>query len=588
MMLFFLKSLISVIALLAACVLLPQFSLGLLRVVLRGVGWVIRKRTQARREAILARVHADDEELLAKQPKPTSTSAPSAEDEDWEKVDTSSGDISGRASQNSQQSGNEEWTGIIGFFHPFCNAGGGGERVLWEAVRATQRRWPKAVCAIYTGDLNVTKAAMLERVQNRFNIKLHAPTVELLYLTTRKYVQSSMYPYMTLLGQSLGSLIVGYDAFTLLVPDIFVDTMGYAFTVAFCKLLFPSVPTGAYVHYPTISTDMLQSLDDKTGLKGVNAGAGTGHKGTLKRKYWLAFARLYGWVGSHIDVVMCNSSWTSAHIRTIWGPSRHNPLLSAQAIQYPDPVVVFPPTAVSDIQSTIPVTRETESTRTPTLLYIAQFRPEKNHPLILRSFARFLERHNKNTTKSTTTSSSEEPQLILIGTVRPSSPDETHIYNLRLLAHELRIRNNTTFLCDASWPTILSHLSTSSIGVNAMWNEHFGICVVEYQAAGLIAVVHDSGGPREDIVVDLPPPNDSENTLALPGTTENGGSGATGFRATSEEEFAEAFEKALALTPEERVSMRLRAQRSALRFTEEEFSRKWVGEIGKLVGMVSV
>ncbi|KAL4921572.1 hypothetical protein BDW62DRAFT_208173 [Aspergillus aurantiobrunneus] len=585
MMLFLLKFLISVIALLAACVLLPQFSLGLFRFVLRGLGWVIRKRTQARREAILARVRADELDLLTKKPKATSISATTAEDEDWEKVDTSSsGDNSGSASQNSQQLGSEEWAGVIGFFHPFCNAGGGGERVLWEAVRATQRRWPKAVCAIYTGDLDVTKAAMLERVQTRFNIQLHAPTVELLYLTTRKYVQSSMYPYMTLLGQSLGSLIVGYDAFTLLVPDIFVDTMGYAFAVAFCKLLFPSVPTGAYVHYPTISTDMLQSLDDKTGLKGVNAGAGTGLKGTLKRKYWLAFARLYGWVGSHIDVVMCNSSWTSAHIRSIWGPSRNNPLLASQTIKYKDPVVVFPPTAVSDIQATILVTHESENTRTPTLLYIAQFRPEKNHPLVLRSFARFLECHNNNP------KSSGDPRLILIGTVRPSSPDETHIYNLRLLAHELRIRNNTTFLCDASWPTILSHLSTSSIGVNAMWNEHFGICVVEYQAAGLIAVVHDSGGPREDIVVDFP------GTEPLAGSSEaeprsefasGSGGRATGFRATSEEEFADAFEKALSLTPEERVAMRLRAQKSALRFTEEEFSRKWVGEVAKLVGLLS-
>lgn len=385
-----------------------------------------------------------------------------------------------------------------------------------------------------------------------------------------------MYPYMTLLGQSIGSLVVGYDAFTLLVPDIFVDTMGYAFTVAFCKLLFPTVPTGAYVHYPTISTDMLQSLDDKTGLKGVNAGAGTGLKGTLKRKYWLAFARLYGWVGSHVDVVMCNSSWTSAHVRTIWGPSRHNPLHSSQTIKYKDPVVVFPPTAVSDIQSTIPVTRETERSRTPTLLYIAQFRPEKNHPHVLRSFARFLERYNS--TQSGDSNATEEPQLILIGNVRPSSPDETHIYNLRLLAHELRIRNNTTFLCDASWPTILSHLASSSIGVNAMWNEHFGICVVEYQAAGLIAVVHDSGGPREDIVVDLPE-TDTAPVTAIGGR-------ATGFRATTEEEFADAFEKALSLSSEEKVAMRLRAQRSALRFTEEEFSRKWVGEIGKLVGMV--
>lgn len=26
----------------------------------------------------------------------------------------------------------------IGFFHPFCNSGGGGERVLWSAVKTIQ------------------------------------------------------------------------------------------------------------------------------------------------------------------------------------------------------------------------------------------------------------------------------------------------------------------------------------------------------------------------------------------------------------------------------------------------------------------
>lgn len=376
-----------------------------------------------------------------------------------------------------------------------------------------------------------------------------------MYLTTRKYVMSSMYPHMTLLGQSLGSLVVAYDAFSLLVPDIFVDTMGYAFTLAFSKLLFPAVPTGAYVHYPTISTDMLQSLDDTTGIQGVNAGAGKGLRGQIKRKYWLAFARLYGWVGGHVDVVMCNSSWTSAHIRTIWGPSRRTNV-------YQDPTVVFPPTAVSELESTITVDAETEHQRRPVILYIAQFRPEKNHPLVLRSFARFLEERSKNPASA----SQPEPKLVLIGSVRHASPDETHIYNLRLLAHELRIRDHTEFLCDASWPTILSHLGSASIGVNAMWSEHFGICVVEYQAAGLISVVHDSGGPREDIVVDL-------------------GDGATGFRATTEDEFAAAFEAALALPQEEKIAMRLRARRSALRFTEEEFGAKWIGEIGKLVRM---
>lgn len=29
----------------------------------------------------------------------------------------------------------------VAFFHPYCNAGGGGERVLWCAIRALQNRY---------------------------------------------------------------------------------------------------------------------------------------------------------------------------------------------------------------------------------------------------------------------------------------------------------------------------------------------------------------------------------------------------------------------------------------------------------------
>lgn len=410
--------------------------------------------------------------------------------------------------------------------------------------------------------------------QNRFNIRLHHPTVVLLYLSARNYVLSSSYPHLTLLGQSLGSLILAYDAFSLLVPDIFVDTMGYAFALALCHYLFPTVPTASYTHYPTISTDMLESLDDTSGEKGVNAGAGTGWKGFAKKHYWHAFARLYGWVGGTIDVVMCNSSWTSAHINSLWGPSRQQ-----RRLEHKDPTVLFPPVAVTELESGIDVNLTTErETRQPSILYIAQFRPEKNHPLLLRSFARFL--HNRKPTSSTSTTSTDKPpQLILIGSVRHSTPDETHIYNLRLLAHELKIRNNTTFLCDASWPTIRDHLGRASIGANAMWNEHFGICVVEYQAAGLICVVHDSGGPKQDIVVDQ---TDGEGEGEGEGA---GGSGPTGFRATTEQEFAAAFEAALELPEEEKVGMRMRARRSAKRFSDEEFAKGWVERMDGLVDM---
>jgi hypothetical protein len=45
------------------------------------------------------------------------------------------------------------------------NAGGGGERVLWAAIRATQLQWPRAKCVVYTGDHEVTKDEMISRVK---------------------------------------------------------------------------------------------------------------------------------------------------------------------------------------------------------------------------------------------------------------------------------------------------------------------------------------------------------------------------------------------------------------------------------------
>ena len=36
-----------------------------------------------------------------------------------------------------------------GFFHPDALGGGGGERVLWQAVAAMQAEWPSCAIAIY-------------------------------------------------------------------------------------------------------------------------------------------------------------------------------------------------------------------------------------------------------------------------------------------------------------------------------------------------------------------------------------------------------------------------------------------------------
>lgn len=46
------------------------------------------------------------------------------------------------------------------------------------------------------------------------------------------------------------------------------------------------------------------------------------------------------------------------------------------------------------------------------------------------------------------------------------------------------------------------HYSTAVVGLHTMWNEHFGIGVVEYMASGCIPLAHDSAGPKMDIVLD--------------------------------------------------------------------------------------
>jgi alpha-1,2-mannosyltransferase len=357
---------------------------------------------------------------------------------------------------------------IVGFFHPYCNAGGGGERVLWAAIRAIQSNYPHVMNVVYTGDQDTSKDAILLRVKERFSIDLDHERIVFIYLSTRHYVAASTWPHFTLLGQSLGSLVLAWDAFSLLAPDVFIDTMGYAFTLPFAKLLF-GIPTAAYVHYPTISTDMLGALpSDSTAPMRTR----------IKRKYWLLFAGIYARCGQHIDRVMVNSSWTAGHIRALWNR--------------PDIAVVFPPCPVTQLLEKFPAGNGAGNKREKLLLCIAQFRPEKNHKLCIDAFAEFYK----------STSKHKDARLVLVGSVRHPE-DATRVYDLRIQARELSVKDQVLFVTDAPWTEVQKWLGRASIGVNAMWNEHFGIGVVEYQAGGLISVVHDSGGPKEDIVVEI-------------------------------------------------------------------------------------
>jgi alpha-1,2-mannosyltransferase len=44
---------------------------------------------------------------------------------------------------------------------------------------------------------------------SRFDMSISSKRLTFVYLHQRKYVEAAMYPYFTMLGQSLGSLILG-------------------------------------------------------------------------------------------------------------------------------------------------------------------------------------------------------------------------------------------------------------------------------------------------------------------------------------------------------------------------------------------
>jgi hypothetical protein len=59
----------------------------------------------------------------------------------------------------------------------------------------------------------------------------------------------------------------------------------------------------------------------------------------------------------------------------------------------------------------------------------------------------------------------------------------------------------------------------------------------------------------------------------------------TGFHASTEEQFAEGFAKALELPLAKALAMRLRSRESAHRFSEEVFSERWLTHLDALVAL---
>lgn len=420
----------------------------------------------------------------------------------------------------------------VAFFHPYCNGGGGGERVLWQAINAIQLKYPNVSCVVYTCE-DVSLSELLDNVSRAFYINL-LPNLELIYLEGVRYIEARSYPRFTILLQNLGSLLLAHEALHKFQPDIFVDTIGYAFTIPYFKY-FASSSTCCYVHYPTVSTDMLEKVKSQKGdfnndTKISNSLVLT----NLKLIYYRLFAYVYGWAGRKCDVTLVNSTWTRGHISAIWG---HNS--NAQIVYPPCDTIAF---------AGLNLTRQRSKDRY-IVCSLGQFRPEKNHACQIRAFSTFLESLTEEERKSC--------ELHLIGSCRDQG-DLDRVQELCKLSGGLGIRDNVSFHIKIPFHELLRCLAMSDVGMHTMENEHFGISLVEMMAAGCVMIGHNSGGPRLDIV------RDYEGVK-------------TGFLADNEAEFADRLKEVYLMDCEERQSICKNARNYVLdKFSIETFEKEFI------------
>ena len=423
---------------------------------------------------------------------------------------------------------------VVGFFHPYCSAAGGGERVLWHSIHALQKRYSFVRCVVYTGDGGLQPAAILNKVQERFKIALR--DINFVYLKRRGCVEARSWPRFTILGQSLGSMVLGLEALLQLAPHVYMDTTGYAFTLPLFRWL-GGCKVASYVHYPTVSSDMLRAVGSQ--VSSYNNSSAVAHSPSLTRIklcYYRLFALLYGFMGRRSDVVMVNSSWTHCHIRGLWSPAQL--------------FIVYPPCDTANFER-LPLKRSTQTFR---IVSVSQFRPEKNHHGQLRILAQLVK-----------VVPSQRVKLILVGSCR-NAEDERRVDDLRHFAEELRISDHVEFRVNVGFEKLRQELSQAAAAIHTMENEHFGISVVECMAAGCVMVAHGSGGPREDIVVEWE-------------------GRPTGYLAETEDQFVSWLSEVVHMTAREREEIAATA-REAMRtkFSLDVFEASFLRATEKLFG----
>ncbi|KAJ2744072.1 asparagine-linked glycosylation protein [Coemansia sp. BCRC 34301] len=460
----------------------------------------------------------------------------------------------------------------LGLFHPYPNAGGGGERVLWTMIKAIQDKYPYIVCVIYSGDA-ISRDDLLRNVSAKFGMSISPETVYIVDLSKRWWIDYK-FPRLTLVMQSIGSLVLASQAMHLFCPDVFVETVGFAFTYPLVRMLSARIPIVAYTHYPSISSDMQTMVSSReAGFNNSDHIAQSALLSALKSFYYRVFAIAYAFAGSFASTIMTNSSWTQDHIVRLFG----KPNMTR---------VVYPPCDTKAL-SEFPL-----APRSPLIVSLAQFRPEKNHVLQIEAFAQMLKTRPKLVAPAGENLVAdagdllakckqglvEYPVLVMMGGAR-NIEDEARAEALQQTARRLGVNHQVLIVANAPWTQVLDFLRCARVGVHTMRDEHFGINIVEMMAAGLLTVAHDSAGPKLDIIV---PAIRSPQDLAA--VESSGQECPVGFVATDAAEFAQSIAWALDATDKAASAVQRAARQAAsTKFSEDAFRTAFYKRFGPVV-----
>lgn len=418
----------------------------------------------------------------------------------------------------------------IGIFHLYCSSGGGGERVLWHSVKILLEKYPKYSIYIYTEKkAQDDSLQILLKAKNLFQIDLISDRralerLEFIPLSLSPLVDPKKYPFLTLLIQNLMSVVVAIQAAYHFVPEVYMETIGFTYTLPLFKLFGCTVIT--YVHYPTISSDMINNVKTSSHASFNNREifVRSSLLRNLKLLYYKFLVLIYGFAGRRADLVMVNSSWTRNHIKSLWQMEKVS--------------VVYPPCDVDSFKrmSVEKFSESKKEDRNIKIVSIAQFRPEKNHELQIEAFDMFL-----NETHSAS-------ELTLYGGCRDGA-DKKRVDYLADLICRLDLGSRVRIVVNASFEQLLDGVRQADVALHSMSNEHFGIVLLEFMAAGLITLAHDSGGPKMDII---------ENET-------------DGFLCKDVNEFSDRLTHVSKMSYDERQSMRRRATKKADKFGVDVF-----------------